>query len=1047
MMGKKFVVFGVLLGLLALVAPAQRLGVGTLTGTVRDADGQSALSGVTVRVKSAALILPQVATRSGVNGVFHFPDLPPGLYDVTFQIEGFRTLMRGIRVHAMRATTLDVRLAPRPAPAAGAPAAGEQFAAPAAEPVAEPELVEEVPQAPAMAAASLVPVEAGAGARTEPPSAMDLLPVPASLPAPAGLAPLPGLSGELTAPPPPASWFVLVPRPLPRDLAEEMVVLRGHEPQADSRRVARTVTLTREWLAALPGYRDLSAFVNMAPGLVAAPDQTSLAHGSSAMDNSVNLDGISMVDPVTATPYVPFFDFNVEAADELVVQSGALAAEHGQARGAVIQVVPRRGGETVSGAVTFYFNDKSFRGDNTRGTVLEGAESGSKYDYQPAFALGGRLLKERLWFSFGGSYMERATEVAGFPYDDPGSAANKDVRPSAFLRLTLQATPASRLSLFYSYGATRQDNLDASAFATEESTVNQNSLSHAVGLQWTQMVGGSAWAGLRVSLMRFRMDLNAKSGQPQYQDFNTQRIRGGFWRNQDENVRNRFALQADATLVNDGTMGSHQLQAGAGLEQARVQWRVQTARDAASGAAYNVMLGSRYYYGLVLVNDGFDRLENESDLYAYLQDAWTVNRRLTLNLGLRLQRDAVVWPAQNQSEGALTMLGRTYDRGIAEAIKPLQWTTLSPRLGLVFDLAGDGVTLFKAGWSRTIAPNQVGWVNTAHPNSWLGYLQYFTSDGTPVSGLAMVWSAPGAVAIGYGDLKLKAPTTNEMVLAVERQLGRDWSVGARYIRKQDRNLIHVVDAAQLDMDKLLADGTLDWSRNWTAVQVTDPATGQPLTFWNIVDASASDKHLINPPGAVRDYTGLEFTVSRRPGRALGLEASYVYGKSSGLINTVRSAQSLGISTLFSDPNAHTNADGLLEPDCTHQLKVLAMLRAPLGFRISGYYRYLSGNRWTRTVTSSQLGLRLRQGTTTINAEERGARRLPAANLLDLRLEKSFRIHSLTISLFADVFNAFNQGVATSVWTDSSQTATPLGQMLAISAPRTIQLGLRFGFNQ
>lgn len=131
---------------------------------------------------------------------------------------------------------------------------------------------------------------------------------------------------------------------------------------------------------------------------------------------------------------------------------------------------------------------------------------------------------------------------------------------------------------------------------------------------------------------------------------------------------------------------------------------------------------------------------------------------------------------------------------------------------------------------------------------------------------------------------------------------------------------------------------------------------------------------------------------------------------------------------------------------------MALYNGPLGFNLSAYFRYLSGNRWTPTISSddTHTGLTspLKQGVTTIYAETRGSRTLPATNLLDLRLEKSFHINTLVVSLFADVFNVFNQGVATSVWTDySHQTTATLGEMLAITAPRTVQVGLRFEFNR
>jgi hypothetical protein len=74
-------------------APASaQIGQGRLTGTVTDAQG-AVLPGVTVTVTSPALI----GTRTAVtepDGKFLFPALPSGAYKLTFELQGFRQLVR-----------------------------------------------------------------------------------------------------------------------------------------------------------------------------------------------------------------------------------------------------------------------------------------------------------------------------------------------------------------------------------------------------------------------------------------------------------------------------------------------------------------------------------------------------------------------------------------------------------------------------------------------------------------------------------------------------------------------------------------------------------------------------------------------------------------------------------------------------------------------------------------------------------------------------------------------------------------------------------------
>src|SRR5687767_1870401 len=78
--------------LLAL-APAAALAQGSIVGTVRDASG-AVLPGVTVEASSPALIeRTRSVTTNGV-GQYSIQDLRPGIYSVTFALQGFTTTRR-----------------------------------------------------------------------------------------------------------------------------------------------------------------------------------------------------------------------------------------------------------------------------------------------------------------------------------------------------------------------------------------------------------------------------------------------------------------------------------------------------------------------------------------------------------------------------------------------------------------------------------------------------------------------------------------------------------------------------------------------------------------------------------------------------------------------------------------------------------------------------------------------------------------------------------------------------------------------------------------
>jgi Carboxypeptidase regulatory-like domain/TonB dependent receptor len=86
-----------LLGVLAALPAGAQDFRGRINGTVTDDTG-AVLPGVTVTVTSPALIQPQVQVTSA-EGDYRFLALPPGVYELTFELTGFGTVKRdGIRV-------------------------------------------------------------------------------------------------------------------------------------------------------------------------------------------------------------------------------------------------------------------------------------------------------------------------------------------------------------------------------------------------------------------------------------------------------------------------------------------------------------------------------------------------------------------------------------------------------------------------------------------------------------------------------------------------------------------------------------------------------------------------------------------------------------------------------------------------------------------------------------------------------------------------------------------------------------------------------------
>ena len=91
------------------VAPGQ-ITTGSVTGTVTDNTG-GVLPGATVSLTGQSLIGGTQVQSTGVSGAYRFGRLPPGGYEVTFELQGFKTIVRrDIRISAAFTATVNVQL-------------------------------------------------------------------------------------------------------------------------------------------------------------------------------------------------------------------------------------------------------------------------------------------------------------------------------------------------------------------------------------------------------------------------------------------------------------------------------------------------------------------------------------------------------------------------------------------------------------------------------------------------------------------------------------------------------------------------------------------------------------------------------------------------------------------------------------------------------------------------------------------------------------------------------------------------------------------------
>jgi hypothetical protein len=207
---------------------------------------------------------------------------------------------------------------------------------------------------------------------------------------------------------------------------EETITVTGEAPVVDVQNARKETVIKAQVLESLPVTRAAGAILNITPGInvsensagALSPTMTSFnARSSTINSGSVSGEGRYAVNgfPVTAARSGGFssYVYDTVNADEVGITVGGGLGES-DIGGPVMNIIPRSGGNVFSGNAFLNTAGKWSSGDNIDGDILalnpgigDAAGVVSAYDWSAAF--GGPIVKNHLWFY--GSYRDLSTVV------------------------------------------------------------------------------------------------------------------------------------------------------------------------------------------------------------------------------------------------------------------------------------------------------------------------------------------------------------------------------------------------------------------------------------------------------------------------------------------------------------------------------------------------------------------------------------------------------------------------------------------------------------
>jgi hypothetical protein len=308
---------------------------------------------------------------------------------------------------------------------------------------------------------------------------------------------------------------------------------------------------------------------------------------------------------------------------------------------------------------------------------------------------------------------------------------------------------------------------------------------------------------------------------------------------------------------------------------------------------------------------------NNVSYAAYFQDNWRVNRKLTVNLGLRWDgvphtyeandRMGNFYPSLYNPANAATFntngticasaadpgctgispglgtspnailagvplylngIGIPEQNGVPKGLVNNHWANFGPRLGFAYDLTGSGKTVVRGGFGIMYERIQGNDMYNAGPN-----IPFSFQLNTPVpvelvdphlalsSGVAAALPINPASITGLAVDQYKQPASYQWSIGVQRQLGAKSVLGIAYVGNTNR---FQNDYAEANLPSESYLGALIGGANYNT------APGLPYSGFHSIDLSRNE--------ANSHYNGLQVDLSSQVGHDLTLRAFYTLSR-------------------------------------------------------------------------------------------------------------------------------------------------------------------------
>ncbi len=511
----------------------------------------------------------------------------------------------------------------------------------------------------------------------------------------------------------------------------ETVEVTATAPLVDQLKMDVSTNITPEQITDLPLIgRDIADLAYLSPGVKAADSYDPTKNRYSIL--SVNGEGgrninvtVNGVDNKDNTVGGPVMQLPAEAVQEFQVSTQRFSAVNGRSSGAAINVITKSGSNNFHGSAFGFFREQAFNADQKQANG-DGTTSTANPPYERQFfggSVGGPVKKDKLFVFFAMERQREQTALAESPqaFSELSLVTNLGAQPISVVptpffenRINgrLDYIINSKNSAYFSVSTQANNSLNDQSGATFDATEGNFTKNHlqVANLTVNSQLSPSLINQFTAGFQYWNNLIDSNTRAPLFTFANN--IQFGTNTNVPQNsIQRKFQFKDDVSK----TFGKHTFKAGVDsiitpFMGGFFEFNPTLEIDYALLPSQILALPQGFQTpGLVqsmsqAVGDPTFIIKDAKQFGLYFQDDWKVSQRLTVNLGLRWDKDFDFIGGSDIADS------RTFQELTAAAkFSPLAASLVakkaddyskgfSPRIGFAYDLNGHGNHVLRGGF-------------------------------------------------------------------------------------------------------------------------------------------------------------------------------------------------------------------------------------------------------------------------------------------------------------------------------------------------------------